>query len=429
MRATYGYRPGVTTPLALRQRLLRRRRGFFSYRYCLKAPSEPSSQDVARGVHVSVRHISASTAMYAVLQRLGYGGPARRAFLASVTRHNRDHLTSGALSLLMQEFKELRPTLVFAVSPEFALYKCDHIQLLNTDRVITMYKIRSYLVRMVAANVTLVLQVPCKENPGLPTAIGTPLSPRDPSMCHTPRLGRCALGSRPLDQFTVARRGERRDPEVDAHRAAGRWQRLRRNVLKHYRYVPMAVAVCDPCLAEFRSPWDRPVHFHLDVADTLDTEPTGLHNFDATRITAKQKLQRVVTTPGLVTRIAGFLASLDPAKELLHGAVGSSQYRLLGRAISRVVDLARRSRFSQLLDLVVVHDRDPILSVGFTSLLESGVIEAAILIQLAFSRCFLLARQIQSIAIASAQGRLFCVGVGRSHLLTPTISNLAVGVR
>ena len=281
--------------------------------YAQLARSRPGTlKNIPSGVNVPIEHQSASASVNTNGQGLRHVLTARRAELTRVVRGHLNYFTTSLRNFVSEYFDEARPCDVGNRSGKSVVL--DHpldVQAFDSNLAVAGNQIIGNFVLVLAPKIGH-----ASMNSGdtafrfLPVASAF-LLPGDRTL-RTSKLRQFSLEkARVRDLFSVRERGEVSQPDVESDRRKDvpNWSGFT-NITSHYQKPLIRFSLQGKRL-------DLSLHFTVktdaDRSDMLHAEPVA---FEPNAVSVTRKEYRVESVGAFESRVTGFLAGFDAAKEI-----------------------------------------------------------------------------------------------------------------
>lgn len=378
-----------------------------SYR-CLTAQSEP--KDVLCSIGVGVRGVSAPLAPERfTIAVSGSDMSADMTGARSVAGVDFDDFDNSFFRFLPDQFKQHPPTRVEDAPVETGFLgdvrtwfvggsrrRAGHVpdlEVFDNDHVVGIDVGSGDLVQMIFPNVFDLAVQDCEAGDGLPSPMRLPFLVSEVALGLSESFLRGLEWSDVVHKPAVAVGNKMRDATIQADNSVSEWLGLDRYVNTGGVDVPMLALPGDGELLDCSA--HRPVHLHLDAADTLNADGIA----EPLTSVAVDECDGVEAPGRPEARVAGFLALLDAGEERGERFVQSAQRLLLGR--ERPAALPERIGVANVLQLVGLHpvaDRRSTHPEGVTTLLEGGVVEVAVIAEHRLKHDNLAAGRVKAVA-------------------------------
>jgi len=366
-------------------------------RFVPNAQSE--RQNITGGVDITVNHKPAMRASVNTVSKrfrnIG-GASATGAYLRCPVGVDRDELPPSFFHFVGQFVKERTPSGIVYRLGKHPPRQCQNVQVLNSDKPVTIGDFATELVLKVRALIVNVSVGFLKQSDGFPSvspasfASGNfPLNPSEFGLA-------CLEGTGVVNQFAVRERNEGIQSHVNTDC---------RGLLVRYSIGNQDTESGIP-LASFPLQSDRPniasnraMQLQLDYANALNLQPIV---DNVATVSPNGECEAVKPITGLKPRITRLLPRFHPAKEGFVCLINTAKHILTSRIVGKV-KAACMSYLFELIGLVIVVKASLLHLPSISTLLEGSIIQMTSLRKLIVKGYHLLFAWVKAIFVGSSQ--------------------------
>lgn len=321
---------------------------------------------------------------------------AAQTVLRCPTRINLHEHASGALSLVREHEKKVRPSRIIDRLRQHSACESFDIQIFDRDQPVAVNEFPRFFVMEVAALVADVIVKPLKQKNGFAPAVRSFLAPRyTPLQSAELRLGRTEP-TRVLNLCAIAQSRERSQSDINADhvRIERQWLVI---ALNRKQRKPSSGFAFDR--EGFDRPFEWSVKFYADVSDLREPQLVP-----GKRVTYLPKRQTVITTHRSEARITRLVSLIHATEESLESQVYTLQRVFQDERTDVRNVFPPIFDFPQLQILIEPRDRFALTLPCFTALLQRRVVQLAAHRKLIVQCLFLRLGGIDAVAICLYQG-------------------------